>query len=191
MCPFQFLVFYSVFFPWAGVRLSRELCWFIPGVAAGVPHAAYLLTHWSVSPKQVRSWHLMAQEPSWFLCVTWHGEAMCGLGVPGVGFLPLLGGFSCQVYLQHLSKIFVLQSSCYLLPPSSWHLGTSCLFFLMVAILISVIRNLSIILICNSFMDKDIEHFFMYLLAMDRSFENCLVKSLPILLIRFLIFLVF
>jgi hypothetical protein len=40
--------------------LSRGLCWFIPGVAVGIPCAAYLITCWSVSPKQVRSWHLAA-----------------------------------------------------------------------------------------------------------------------------------
>jgi hypothetical protein len=33
------------------------------------------------------------QEPSWFLSVTWYGEALCGLGVQGVGVLLLLGGF--------------------------------------------------------------------------------------------------
>jgi hypothetical protein len=46
----------------------------------------------------------------------------CGFG--GVGDLPLLSGFSCQVCLQHLSKIFTPRISCYLLPPSSRHLGT-------------------------------------------------------------------
>jgi hypothetical protein len=52
-----------------------------PRVAVGVPHAAYLLTCWSVSPKQVRSWHLVVQEVSWVLGISWHGKAMCGLGV--------------------------------------------------------------------------------------------------------------
>jgi hypothetical protein len=31
-----------------GVSLSRGLFWFIPGVAVGIPHFAYLLTCWSV-----------------------------------------------------------------------------------------------------------------------------------------------
>jgi hypothetical protein len=65
------------------VSLSMGLCWFIPGVAVGVPCAAYLLTCWSVSPKQVRSWHLAAQEPSLFLHMMWCGKAMCRLGVQG------------------------------------------------------------------------------------------------------------
>jgi hypothetical protein len=50
------------------------------------------------------------------LCEVW--------GFKGVRVLPLLGDFSCQVCLQHLSKIFTLWSSCSLLPPSSHHLGT-------------------------------------------------------------------
>jgi hypothetical protein len=55
---------------------------------------------------------------------------MCGLGVRGVGVLLLLGGFSCQVWLQRLSKIFALRSSGYLLPPSSRHVGCPPLFLL-------------------------------------------------------------
>jgi hypothetical protein len=57
-----------------GVSLFRGLCWFIPGIAVGIPHAAYLLTCWSVSPIYVWSLHLVAQEPFCFLSVTWHGE---------------------------------------------------------------------------------------------------------------------
>jgi hypothetical protein len=91
--PFQFLVYYSVFFSQVGVRLSRKLFWFIPGVAVGILHATYLLTCWSASPKQVWSWHLVAWEPSCFLSVTWHGETLYGLGVQGVRILILLGGF--------------------------------------------------------------------------------------------------
>jgi hypothetical protein len=46
-----------------------------------IPRATYLLTCWSASWKQVRSQRLAPQEPSWFLHITWHGDAMCGLGV--------------------------------------------------------------------------------------------------------------
>jgi hypothetical protein len=42
----------------------------IPGVVVGMLHAAYLLTCWSASPKQVWSWHLAAQEPFCFLNAT-------------------------------------------------------------------------------------------------------------------------
>jgi hypothetical protein len=38
---------------------------------------------WSASPKQVGSWHLVVQEPSWFLRISWCGEAMYGLEVQG------------------------------------------------------------------------------------------------------------
>jgi hypothetical protein len=81
MCPFQFHFFIQFFFLRAGVRLSRRLCWFIPRVTVGILCAAYLLTCWSASPKQVRSQCLAAQEPSWFLHITLLGEVMCGLEV--------------------------------------------------------------------------------------------------------------
>jgi hypothetical protein len=87
LCYVSFSVaFYSVFclfffLSGSGISLSRGLCWFIPGVAVGVPHATYLLTCWSVSTKQVRSLLLVAQKPSWFLSTLWHGEVMCRLGV--------------------------------------------------------------------------------------------------------------
>jgi hypothetical protein len=129
-CPFQFLAYFSGFFFFfcgVGVSLPRGLCWFIPEVAVGIPHAAYLLTCESESPKQVRSQHLSAREPSCFLSVTWHGEALYGLGVQGVRVWILFFFFS-QVWLQRLSKIFDLQSSCCLLLPSGCHLG-SLLFF--------------------------------------------------------------
>jgi hypothetical protein len=50
-------------------------------LSQGVLGAAYLLTWWSASPKQVRSWRLAAQQPSWFLCLTWPGDTMRGLEV--------------------------------------------------------------------------------------------------------------
>jgi hypothetical protein len=56
-------------------------------------HAPYLLTHCSVSPKWVWSWHNVAWEPSCFLCAMWHGEALYGLGFQGVRVLLILGGF--------------------------------------------------------------------------------------------------
>jgi hypothetical protein len=49
---FQFLIHYS-FFCMVGVILSRGLCWFTPDVAVGILHDTYLLTLWSLSPKQV------------------------------------------------------------------------------------------------------------------------------------------
>jgi hypothetical protein len=75
-CLFIIQFVFSHISPWVGVR---RLCWFVPGFSMGVPHAACLLTWWSA--KQGRSWHLAVWEPSWFLCLTWSGDAMHGLGV--------------------------------------------------------------------------------------------------------------
>jgi hypothetical protein len=73
-CLLFSLVFFS-FFPARG-----SIC---PGgyadLSQGVPRATYLLTWWS--PKQIRSWHLAVREPSWFLRLTWHVDAMRGLEV--------------------------------------------------------------------------------------------------------------
>jgi hypothetical protein len=97
--------------PWAMLVYPRGGC-------------AYLLSHWSTSLKQIWSQHLVARVPSWFLSATWCGEAVCRLGVCSVEVLLLLGGFFCQVWLQHLSMIFDLWSSRCLLPLCSCHLGS-------------------------------------------------------------------
>jgi hypothetical protein len=116
----------------------QSVCWFIPGVAMGIPRVACLFTCWSASPKQVWNWHLVAQKPSCFLSVTWYGETLYRLGVQGLGVLLLLGGFFCQVWLQHLSKIFDFRSSSCLLPPSSHHLGSDDLQSFLAPILFPV-----------------------------------------------------
>jgi hypothetical protein len=53
---------------------------------------AHLLVCW-MSPKQFWSWCLAACEPSCFLSVMWHGEALYGLRVQRVEALILLGAF--------------------------------------------------------------------------------------------------
>jgi hypothetical protein len=68
-------------------------------------------------PKLSGCWHLAAAwEPSWFLHLTWSGNAMLGLEVwrsqsfafsGGVNVLPFLSVFSYKVYHQHLSKILL------------------------------------------------------------------------------------
>jgi hypothetical protein len=65
-CSFFSSLFIIHFFCRVGVSLFRGLCWVIPGVAVGILRATYLLTCWSVSPKQVWSWHLAVWEPSCF-----------------------------------------------------------------------------------------------------------------------------
>jgi hypothetical protein len=76
---FSCLFIIQIFFPWAVVSLFRGLCRFVLGFSVGVLHAAYLLTWGSV--KQVRSWSLAAQEPSWFLHLTLIGDDIYRLGV--------------------------------------------------------------------------------------------------------------
>jgi hypothetical protein len=99
LCPLFWVFLFSSFllfsfFVWeAGVSLSSMLCWFIPGVAVGIPRAAYLLTCWSLSRKQVWSQHLTVWGPSCFLSVRWCGEVLYWLKVQGVRFLILLGSF--------------------------------------------------------------------------------------------------
>jgi hypothetical protein len=58
----------------------------------GVPHAAYLLICWSASSKQV--WRQSGGMGALLVSqLTWHGEALCGLGVWDVWVLLLLCGF--------------------------------------------------------------------------------------------------
>jgi hypothetical protein len=52
----------------------------------------------------------------------WGSYVQAG-GCGSVEVLPLLGGFSSLVCLQHLRKIFTLRNTYYLLLPSSCHLG--------------------------------------------------------------------
>jgi hypothetical protein len=66
---------------------------------------AHLVVH--IFPSSLGTGAWQHQEPSWFLHLTWSGVAMHGLGVWRSQILPLLGGFSCKVYLQHLSKILL------------------------------------------------------------------------------------
>jgi hypothetical protein len=59
----------------------------------GVPHAAYFLTCLSAFPRQARSCCLLVQDPSWFLSVMGHGEALCNLGFGVSEFCFFLGVF--------------------------------------------------------------------------------------------------
>jgi hypothetical protein len=86
-----------------------------------------------------------------------------------------------------------------LLPPlqhSLWYLWLSFFFiyfllfllllfvFLMITILTGMKWNLSVLLICISFMGEDVEYFFMCFLAIWTSFENSLFNLLAHLLIE-------
>jgi hypothetical protein len=82
---FQLLIYYSGFFGFffflqGRVQSVQGAMLIYPRDGCGSTTCC-LFTCWSASPKQVRSWCLVVWEPSWFLCITWHGEAMCGLQV--------------------------------------------------------------------------------------------------------------
>jgi hypothetical protein len=105
-CLFFVIAYYSVslFFPGWG-----SVC---PGGYADLAQCCLWEYHVPLSspcspclPKPSGHWCLVAaQESSWFLCLTWSGDALCR---PEVKVLPFLSGFSCKVYLQHLSKILL------------------------------------------------------------------------------------
>jgi hypothetical protein len=119
----QFVFF--LFFSWVGVSLSKGLCWSGPRFAVRVPHAAYL-TWRSASLKPVGNgiWQhgsppgLSIYKEVGMLCAAWE----CG----GVRGLPLLGGFSCKVYLQcHPRFYFGSMLSASSLCSPSWNLPIS------------------------------------------------------------------
>jgi hypothetical protein len=87
----------------------------------------HLFTYlWSVSPEQVWSWPLVAQKSSWFLSVTWCGEALCRLRVQGVGVLLILGVFisaKCGSSVSARFLIYGAHAVCFLSP--SWILSAT------------------------------------------------------------------
>jgi hypothetical protein len=109
------------------VSLSSRLCWFIPGVAVGILPAAYLLTCWSAECLQSKFgaivwWH---ESPPVFSVQHGIQKPCMNYGFRVSKFWFFLGLFFCQVWLQHLSKIFDLQSSHCLLLHSSHYLVSS------------------------------------------------------------------
>jgi hypothetical protein len=73
---FQSLVYCSGFY-FGGVSLPKWLCWFIPGVARGIPHDAWCSPVWSAEclPSRFGVDMWWWREPSSFLSVTCCAEA--------------------------------------------------------------------------------------------------------------------
>jgi hypothetical protein len=100
---FQLLVYYTDwFFPLfslGGGQSVQGLIWFT------VCHLAHLVV--CVFPSSLGAGVWWCGSPPVFS--VYHGVGMLcvGWGCGGVEVLPLLGGFSCKVYLQHLSKILL------------------------------------------------------------------------------------
>ena len=59
-------------------------------------------------------------------------------------------------------------------------------FFFIIAILVGVKKNLTVLLTCISLMTNDVEHLFMYLAVCISSLEKCLFKSFALKKIFFL-----
>jgi hypothetical protein len=100
----------------ASVSLPRGPCWFILEVSRGncMTVGVHLLVC-QMSPKQVWSQHLVAQQPSSFLSVTWHGEAFHRLGVQDVKVLILLVALFLPSVAPASQQGFGVSSSCCLL----------------------------------------------------------------------------
>jgi hypothetical protein len=131
-CVFLFssLFIIQVFFVGRRGQSAQEAMLVYSGVVCGNT-ACCLFAHLLVCcmpPKQIWSQCVLAWEPSCFLSVTWHREALYRLGVQHVEAQFLLVLFFCQVWLQCLSKVFCSWcSNCLFLCPSC-HLGSSLQF---------------------------------------------------------------
>jgi hypothetical protein len=76
---FLLLITQFLFFPQVGVGLLRGLCWFGPGLSA--EYHVTLSSPCPHLPKLSGHRRLVAQGSSWFLCLTWRGDALCRLEV--------------------------------------------------------------------------------------------------------------
>jgi hypothetical protein len=124
---FSFVLF--CFFCGMCVSLSRGLWWFIPGVAVRIWRVAYLLTCWTafkagLEPVSFSTGALLFSQFN----VEWRSFVQAGDSGAGVLWFFLVI-FFCHVWLQRLSNIFDLWSSCCVLLPSIHHLGSSPIQF--------------------------------------------------------------
>jgi hypothetical protein len=95
-------------------------------VAGGIPCATYLLTCWSAECLPSRFVAVSGGMGALLFCQCNGVEKLCmGWGIRVSKFWFFLVLFFCQVWLQHLSKSFDLQSSCCQLMHSCCHLRSS------------------------------------------------------------------
>jgi hypothetical protein len=120
---FSSLFIIQIFFQ-SRVSLPTGLCCFYPrGGFESIMHHLFAHLFFWVSQEGLEPASGGAGALLVSLCnVEW--RSIVWAGVQGIRVLLLLGGFFLQVWLQCLSKIFDLWSSCCLLPPCSCHLGS-------------------------------------------------------------------
>jgi hypothetical protein len=110
-CFFVVIAYYLVFFPFFSLGGCRSVQGGYADLAQGSLWEYHVLLSSPCGPCLPKpSGHcrlVVAQEPSWFLHLTWSGDAVRRLQVWRSQSLPLLGDFSCMVYLQCLSKILL------------------------------------------------------------------------------------
>jgi hypothetical protein len=107
---FVVIAYYSVFFsffPWVGARSVQGAMLIWPRIVCGSTECclAHLVVH--IFPSGLGAgvwWH---GSPPGFSIYCGVGMLRMGWGCGGVKVLPLFSGFSCKVYLQHLSKILL------------------------------------------------------------------------------------
>jgi hypothetical protein len=129
-CPLQFLVYYLFFFVgWGSVcpgamlvyprgACGSIMCHLFAHLFVCVSHAGLELASGSTGALLVSQCNVV-----WRSFVRAGGSGCWSFAYSWCFF------FFCQVLLQHLSKIFDLRSSHFLLPPSSHHLGSSSSLF--------------------------------------------------------------
>jgi hypothetical protein len=146
LCCVSFSVpYYSVFFLWGGGQSVQGALLVYPrgGCGSTTCHLfAHLLVCVSQAGLELASGSVGALLVSQCNMV-WRSFVQAG-GSGCWEFCFFWWVFFCQVWLQYLSKIFDLRSSCCLLPPSSCHLSISFFVFLMTEILTEMSWNLNL-----------------------------------------------
>jgi hypothetical protein len=131
--PLPHVLFSSLFitqvfvwlFLWGRDQSAQGLCWFIPGVAVGILHAAYLLTCWAASPQAGLEPVSDSTEALLFSqCkVAWRSCVPAG-GSGCQSFHSSWCYFSAKCGSSIAAKFWTYRAHAFLLFPSSGHLGS-------------------------------------------------------------------